>query len=194
VARNKRNRVRSLHAKVDKKNNSNNDNNGVYDSPSPKQASKKLFDSISLKIISELLRNPTIRSLSLAKKVDVPLSTLQRRRARIEKAILKKTYDFNYKAFGARVGDLIINVDKGRSDEVAQSILKKYKNNVTYCHTRIDLVHSVLAHVIYKNTEELFYLIEDIKAMQYVNSLSWSEMVNVMGDNDSEVIRALFNK
>ena len=33
------------------------DNNSIYDSSSPKQASKKLFDSTSLKIISELLYN-----------------------------------------------------------------------------------------------------------------------------------------
>ena len=160
---------------------------------SPKYV-KKLLDSINIKIISELIRKPDISSLNLSKKLDIPLSTLQRRRARIEKDILKKTYTFNYKSFGARVGDLIINVDKGRSDGVAQSILKKYKNNVTYCHTRIDLTHSVLGHVIYKDTEELYYLIENIKAMEYVNSLSWSETVNVIGDNNSEVISAFFNK
>ena len=55
---------------------------------------------------------------------------LQRRRAKLEEAILKKTYTFDYESFGARVGDLIINVDKGKSDDVAQSILDKYKNNV----------------------------------------------------------------
>ena len=47
-----------------------------------------------------------------------------------------------------------------------------------------------MAHIIYKDTAELFYLIEDIKAMQYVNSMSWSETVNVIGDNNSEVISA----
>ena len=103
-----------------------------------------MFDSTSLKIISELLYNPTIGSSSLAKKVHLPLSTFQRRRAKFEEAILKKTYTFNYKAFGGRVGDLIINVDKGKSDDVAQNILDKYKNNVIYCNTRIDLTHSVL--------------------------------------------------
>jgi DNA-binding Lrp family transcriptional regulator len=160
----------------------------------PLKQTSKLLDSTNIKIISQLVNDPSISSLALANKLDIPLSTLQRRRIRIEKAILKKTYTLNYKAFGARVGDLIVNVDKGKSDEVAQNILKKHKNNVVYCHTRIDSVHSVLAHVIYKNTEDLYYLIEDIKAMQYVNGLSWSEMVNVIGDNNSEVISAFFNK
>ena len=173
------------------KSSSTESNNGTFNYSS-KQASK-LLDNTNLKIISELLKNPSISSLTLAKRLDIPLSTLQRRRIRIEKAILKKTYTLNYKAFGARVGDLIVNVDKGKSDEVAQNILRKYKNNVVYCHTRIDLVHSVLAHVIYKNTEELYYLMEDIKAMGYVIGVSWSEMVNVIGDNNSEVMIAFFN-
>jgi DNA-binding Lrp family transcriptional regulator len=174
------------------KSSSTESNNGTFNYLS-KQASK-LLDNTNLKIISELLKNPSISSLTLAKRLDIPLSTLQRRRIRIEKAILKKTYTINYKAFGARVGDLIVNVDKGKSDEVAQNILRKYKNNVVYCHTRIDLVHSVLAHVIYKNTEELYYLIEDIKGMEYVNGISWSEMVNIIGDNNSEVMSAFFSK
>ena len=154
---------------------------------SPKYVTK-LLNNINIKIVSELVRQPDISSLALSKKLNIPLSTLQRRRAKVEKAIIKKTYTFNYKAFGGRVGDLIVNVNKGKSDQVAQGILKKYKNNVTYCHTRIDLTHSVLAHIIYKDTEELYYLIENIKAMEYVNSLSWSETVKVIGDNDSEVI------
>jgi DNA-binding Lrp family transcriptional regulator len=154
----------------------------------------KLLDSTNIKIISGLLKNPSISSISLAKRLDIPFSTLQRRRLRIEKAMLKKTYAFNFKAFGARIGDLIVDIDKGRSDEVAQSILKSHKNNIEYCHSRIDSTHSVLAHVVYKETAELFYLTEDIKTMEYVRSVQWSEMVNVIGDNASEIMNALFTK
>jgi len=52
-----------------------------------------------------------------------------------------------------------------KDNDVAQSI-KKYKNNVTCCHNRIHLTHSVLAHIVYKDTEQLFHLIEDSKAME----------------------------
>ena len=72
---------------------------------SPKQVSK-LLDNINIKIVSELVRQPDMSSLALSKKLDIPLSTLQRRRARVEKAILKKTYSLNYKDYkevGGRV-------------------------------------------------------------------------------------------
>ena len=166
-------------------------------SPNPNfyhKQSSKLLDSTNIKIISGLLKNPSISSISLAKRLDIPFSTVQRRRLRIEKALLKKTYAFNFKAFGARVGDLIVDVNKGRSEEVAQSILKNHKNNVEYCHSRIDSTHSVLAHVVYKDTAELFYLTEDIKAMEYVKDVQWSETVNVIGDNTPEIMNALFIK
>jgi DNA-binding Lrp family transcriptional regulator len=167
----------------------NNGNNGI----STKQL-LKLLDSDNIEIISELVRQPDISSLALAKKLDIPLSTLQRRRARIENAILKRNYTFNYKAFGGRVGDLIVNVDKGKSKEVAQNLLKKYKNNIVSCDTRINSEHNVSAHVIYKGTDELHELIESVRTMDYVTGVSWSEMVEVVGDNNSEVISAFFRK
>ena len=154
----------------------------------------KLLDNINIKIVSELVRQPDISSLALSKKLDIPLSTLQRRRTRIEKDILKKNYTFDYKAFGGRIGDLIVNVDKGKSKEVAQSLLKKYKNNIVSCDTRINSMHNVAARIIYKDTEELFEIIESIKTMDYVDGVQWSEMVEAIGDNNSEIISAFFNK
>jgi DNA-binding Lrp family transcriptional regulator len=164
--------------------------NGIVESYSPKYVSK-LLDSDNVKIISELVRQPEISSLALAKKLDIPLSTLQRRRARIEKA-LKRNYTFNYKTFGGRVRDLIVSVDRGKSKEVAQNLLRNTKNNVISCFTKINSQHNVSAHVIYKDTEELYELIESIKTMDYVTGVNWSEMVEVIGDNNSEVISAFF--
>jgi hypothetical protein len=44
--------------------------------------------------------------------------------------------------------------------------------------------HNVSAHVIYKYTEELRELIESIKTMDYVDGVQWSEMVEIIGDNN----------
>src|SRR5919198_6117662 len=127
-------------------------------------------------------------------QLDVPLSTMQRRRAQLEKSILKRTYSLDYKAFGAREGDLIINVDKGKSKQVAQYLLKNYKDNITFVHTRINSEHNVSAHVIYKDTQELHELKESVRTMEYVVNVMWSETVEMIGDNNSGVIRGFFNK
>ncbi len=88
----------------------------------------------------------------------------------------------------------VVNVDKGKSKEIAQILLKKYKNNIVSCDTRINSMYNVSARIIYKNTEELYELIEDIKTIGYVAGVQWSEMVEAIGDNNSEVIAAFFNK
>ena len=191
MARNKSNRIESTIAK-----NNNNKKYGVFDyysSSFPKQVSK-LLDRTNVKIISEVVNDPTISSLYLSKKLDVPLSTMQRRRAQLEKSILKRTYSLDYKAFGAREGDLIINVDKGKSKQVAQYLLKNYKDNITFVHTRINSSHNVSAHIVYKNTQELYELIESVKTIDYVTGVQWSETVELVGDNNSGVISGFFSK
>ena len=37
-------------------------------------------------------------------------------------------------------------------------------------------------------------LIESVRTMDYVTGVDWSEMVGVVGDNNSEVVQAFFAK
>ena len=134
--------------------------------------------------------NPSTSSASLATKLGMPLSSLQRRRAKLEKSVLIKSYDIDLKASGGKMGDAVINADKGRSREVATNILKKYKSNVMSVSTRIN----VAAQIIYNDTAELHSLLENIKSIPYVTSLEWSEMVEIIGDNSPSVVTAFFNK
>ena len=53
-------------------------------------------------------------------------------------------------------------------------------------------MHNVSACIIYKNTEKLFDLVENIKTMNYVIGVQWSRMVEAIEDNNSEVISAVF--
>jgi DNA-binding Lrp family transcriptional regulator len=152
-----------------------------------------LVDDINLKIIEELVKNPNTSSASLATKLGMPLSSLQRRRTKLEKSLLIKSYHINLKASGGKMGDAVINVDKGRSREVATNILKKFKSNVMSVSTRINSEHNVAAQIIYNDTSELHNLLESIKSIPYVTSLQWSEMVEIIGDNSPLVITAFFN-
>jgi DNA-binding Lrp family transcriptional regulator len=52
----------------------------------------KMLDSTNARIVVELLKSPTISSLSLAKRLNIPFSTLQRRGARIEKYVGEDIY------------------------------------------------------------------------------------------------------
>ena len=102
-----------------------------------------LVDEINLKIIEELVKNPNTSSMSLATKLRMPLSSLQMRRAKLEESVFVKVYHINLKASGGKMGDVVINVDKGRSREVATNILKKFKSIAMSVSTRINSEHNV---------------------------------------------------
>jgi DNA-binding Lrp family transcriptional regulator len=99
-----------------------------------------LVDDINLKIIEELVKNTS--SMSLATKLRMPLSSLQRRRAKLEESVFVKVYHINLKASGGKMGDVVIDVDKGRSREVATNILKKFKSIAMSVSTRINSEHN----------------------------------------------------
>jgi DNA-binding Lrp family transcriptional regulator len=154
----------------------------------------KGLDNIDLNLIEELVKNPSTTSASLATKLRMPLSSLQRRRTRLEKSVLIKAYHINLKAFGGRMGDIIVKVDKGKSKEVATNIVKKYKSNVMSASIRISSEHNVVAQFLCNDAAELHNLLESIKSIPYVTGLEWSEMVEMIGDNSPLVITAFFNR
>ncbi|NAL78330.1 Lrp/AsnC family transcriptional regulator [Nitrososphaera sp. AFS] len=163
-----------------------------YDDKSTPQRLSRLIDNINLKIIEELVKNPGTSSSSLSTKLEIPLSSLQRRRARIEKYILNKSYQINLRSISGKVGEVVINVEKGKSREVAKQILKRFKGNVMSVSTRINAEHNVAAHIMYNDTAELHALLENIKSMPFVSHLQWSEIVEVIGDNSHAVMSAFF--
>ena len=53
------------------------------------------------------------------------------------------------------------------------------------CQIGINSIHNISAQIIFKDPSELHYLIEGVKAMEHVIIVEWSEMVKIIGDNDS---------
>ena len=70
---------------------------------------------------------PSTSSASLATKLGCLFHHFKRRKSKLEKSVLIKAYHINLKASGGKMGDIVINVGKGRSREVATIILKNIK-------------------------------------------------------------------
>ena len=84
-----------------------NDNDGARGTDNNKDNKTELvlLDSLHTKIIKELVSNPNVRSATIASKYKAPLSTVQRRKARLENSVLKKNYQINIRELGG--GQLI---------------------------------------------------------------------------------------
>jgi DNA-binding Lrp family transcriptional regulator len=125
----------------------------------------KLVDDLNIKIVKELVRQPNISSTDIATKYRVPLSTVQRRRAKLERKILKKEYRIDVEQLGWRKADLLIAVDKGNCDRVAQDILSSHGDYIATVSLRIG--------------SPKINLMEQIRTIPSVKSVEWSEMVDL---------------
>jgi DNA-binding Lrp family transcriptional regulator len=149
------------------------------------------LDSLDINIIKELLTDSNIRTADIAARYKIPLSTIQRRRARIENFVLEKKYHLDIKKRDWRRGIILANVIEGKAKEVAKMILERYKDNVISSSTRLNDQNNVIADVIYNDPSDLHNIIEQIKGNPYVSTVTWSELVEVIGSNNAPLIRAL---
>ncbi len=153
----------------------------------------RLFDALNVKIIRELINNPDVSSTEIAAKYNIPLSTLQRRRARLEESVLKKMYTIDIAKMGWRVADLLISVEKGRSEETALKLLQSNENNVIVASLRIGHPQiNIMAEIFYRDSQQLHRLTEKVKSMQHVTYVEWAEVVKVVGSNMPAMLEKVF--
>jgi len=154
----------------------------------------RLFDDLNIKIVRALISNPDSSSTDIAQKYGIPLSTIQRRRAKLEETVLKKAYSLDIAKLGWRTADLLISVEKGKAQETAEKLLESNKVNVIAASLRIGHPQvDIMADVFYKDSVELHSLTEKVKAMPYVTYVEWAEVVKVVGDNYGNILDKVFS-
>jgi DNA-binding Lrp family transcriptional regulator len=149
------------------------------------------FDLINLQIVQHLLENPLIKASEIAGKLDVPLSTVQRRKRNIEhSSLFTKKYEIDPKQFGFRKADITISIKAGgQSKQIADEIAEKYPKNILEISSRMgDSEADLVVSVTYQDSVEIYNILEDIKNMEYSENVKWSELIQVILKKDSELI------
>jgi DNA-binding Lrp family transcriptional regulator len=152
------------------------------------------FDRIDFLILAELLKNLDVRSVEISNKLKIPLSTIQRRRNKIDNSsMLKRRYEIDYKQFGLRRADILVDASKGDCIDIAKEIVKEYPENVLEASIRIgDPKVNLVVEVIYNTSEEIFAMIHYIKKMQHVEDaitiLSYLESLIFVSTHPTTVI------
>jgi DNA-binding Lrp family transcriptional regulator len=145
------------------------------------------LDRINLKIIEELLNNGEIKSSEIASKLKIPLSTIQRRRATLEKFdILKKNYSLDVTKLDLRVAEVSISTKKGSSRKVLDEIYNRHRKYITDMSLRVGNPDTNISfRIVYKNSSRLFNLLEEIKGNLMVDKVGWSEYITEKKNNQS---------
>ena len=137
-------------------------------------------DKEILKILLASREGATITSKAIADKLGIPATTVQRRRKRLEKDLLKMYYSLDLKRFGLHEVDFLIATSSGKTMAVASALLKLPE--VTYVGRSIGQ-HTIDLRVetVLKDNADILRMSEMMKGMGGVKDVMWSEIVSVVG-------------
>jgi DNA-binding Lrp family transcriptional regulator len=123
-------------------------------------------------------------TISISKELGIPITTIRRRRRRLENEFLKLHYVLDIEKFGWRRVDLLISVKNGKINSIANKLLDI--DEVTYVGKSIG-EHTIDLRVetIVKDNAILLDLLEKVKGMDGVNDVIWSEIVKIVGQKKS---------
>jgi len=145
---------------------------------------KPVLTAVDKKLLKILLTpDGKHSSKSLARKLGVPASTVQRRRKRLEK-FLTISYTLCLKTFGWHKVDFLIATESGKTGTIGKELLKRdeviYVGKSIGQHT-IDLrVETVL-----EGNAEILDMMELLKGTPGVKDVVWTEIVEVVGRKSS---------
>jgi len=150
----------------------------------------KLIDGLDQNLIELLLKGYTNKQIAL--EVNSPLSTIQRRIRRIfEAQYLHKKNELNYKKLGLRKGYLLISLKGDFADLVAQKIsIIKGITCVSLVTGNID----ILSTCLFKETDDLFKIIEGIKILERVDKVSWAEEVHDIPSKETTILSSIIQE
>jgi DNA-binding Lrp family transcriptional regulator len=144
-----------------------------------------LLSGIDKLILKEILSpNENKSSTSMCKKLEIPLTTIQRRRKRLEKEFLENEYTLLLEKFGWRRVDFFISTSDGKTDALANDLLAM--NQVTAVGKSIG-EHTIDLRVetIVEDNHQLLDILEKLKAMDGIRDVVWSEIVKTVGNKMS---------
>lgn len=124
-------------------------------------------------------------SLRLSRELDIPLSTIQRRRKRLQDGLIETCYSLKIEKLGWRNATLLVSTANGRIEAIGQEILdmSDLVSSVTRAMGGSDF--DLRIEVIFKTNTDLMTLIDKIKSTGGVSGLIWSESLKLIGKRET---------
>lgn len=117
-------------------------------------------------------------------QLGIPLSTVQRRRKRLEKEYLIKTYSLDPLKFGYRRIDLLIYTEGGETMNIGKELMKRGEVMSAF-RTIGEHTIDLRVEVLVKDNGVLLDILEQVKAMKGVRDVIWTEVIATIGRKNS---------
>ncbi len=119
--------------------------------------------------------------LNLSRKLEIPYSTIFRRRKRLEEFI-ERSYSLKFDRLGWRELDMLISTRKGTSSRVGNQLLALH--NITQVRKTIgEQATDLYAKVLFRDNRELYSIVERVKSLEGVDRVVWIESVEMVGNS-----------
>jgi DNA-binding Lrp family transcriptional regulator len=151
---------------------------------------------INIEIMKHIWKNPDIKSSEIAEKVNIPLSTIQRRRSRIEKsALLRKSFDLDYQRLGMRVADLLIKISKCDVEQIGDHIIERHSKSILEVTVRMGQPDiNLVVRIAYKDNNEIYEIMRTLNTIENIESIQWSEILKEITTDRHGLIESLFSR
>jgi DNA-binding Lrp family transcriptional regulator len=147
----------------------------------------KPIDEIDQRLIELLLKGYSNKNIAL--EANSPLSTIQRRIRKIfEDQYLHKKNELNYKKLGLRKSYLLISLKGDDSNLVAQKV--STIKGITYVSLVTGSI-DIMSTCLFRETADLFKIIESIKTLERVDKVSWAEEVHNIPSKEIMIFSSL---
>lgn len=149
------------------------------------KAGRYSLSNIDKKLLKILLfPNGKVSTKTIAKKLGMPASTIQRHRRRLEKDVLSQVNVLDLARFGWHKVDFLIATESGKTGLIAKALLER--DEVTYAGKSIGQ-HTIDLKVetILEDNAEILRMMELLKAMSGIKEVIWTEIVEVVGKKTS---------
>jgi DNA-binding Lrp family transcriptional regulator len=143
------------------------------------------LSGVDKKILKLLLIPDGIHSSkSMARELDIPASTVQRRRKRLEKQFLKVSYSLDLAKFGWHKVDFLIATESGKTGLIGKELLMR--DEVVYVGKSIgQQTIDLRVETILEDNAEILRMLELLKAMSGIRDVVWTEIVEEVGSKMS---------
>jgi hypothetical protein len=150
---------------------------------SSKKENGLYFTDVDKKVLKALLDSSgRVSSLSLSRTLEIPLTTVQRRRKRLESEFLEVSYSLRLDRLGWRRAELLISTQKGMTSAVGKELVG---HNAIARVSKAIGEHTIDLHAesVFKNNKGLLSVIEWVKSLEGVKDVVWTEPVELVGKN-----------
>jgi DNA-binding Lrp family transcriptional regulator len=142
------------------------------------------MDNIDMRIIELLTFGYSSKQIS--GKLEVPLSTIQRRTRHIlQRGLLQNNFKPDYKRFGLKKGMIHVYLRDGNIQSTAEKI--SALEGITSVSIHIGN-SDIVADFVYQDSEQIMNIVSSIKKLEGVEKAVWSEEVYALHINQQNLV------